>query len=257
MLASFLQTNGGTVSVRHLNDRLSTKSMFTFLTSKSRILLADPCPDTVESTACLLKLWGFDVRAVGTGRAVCEAARDYRPNAVLLEIGLPGIDGWQVARQLRCLRLQRPPLLVAVTVCSSTRDKILSREAGFDCHFVKPVSPDTLRAWLITHCGMQGGQMTRNFKQIAMSRSRDVVDIASEDSFPASDPPSWTPVVRAGGPRRNSPQAPAGNYASVQSLACLDASLSARSTTPAQPGNVSGQKSGLVIASGLPNQEKK
>ena len=122
-----------------------------------RVLLADPCRDTVESLAWLLHLWGYEVYTAATGPAALEAARVCLPGAILMEIGLPELDGWQVARRLRPPGGGPAPLLVAVTGYGSKRDRALSREAGFDCHLVKPVRPEVVRACLVANCGRAGG----------------------------------------------------------------------------------------------------
>jgi CheY-like chemotaxis protein len=123
----------------------------------TRVLLADPCRDTVESLAWLLDLWGYDVLTAATGPAALESALAFRPDAVLMEIRLPELDGWQVARELRHGCGESAPLLVAVTVYGSERDRTRTREAGFDCHLVKPACPEVVREWLVTHCGHVGG----------------------------------------------------------------------------------------------------
>ena len=118
--------------------------------SVGRVLLADPCRDTVETLTWLLELWGYDVLTAATGPAALTAARAGRPDAVLMEIGLPQLDGWQVARRLREEGGRPLPLLVAVSGYGSERERARSREAGFDGHLVKPVSPDVIRTWLAT-----------------------------------------------------------------------------------------------------------
>jgi CheY-like chemotaxis protein len=115
-----------------------------------RVLLADPCPDTVESTACILRLWGHDVRGTESGPEALEVARTYRPDVVLMEIGLPGMDGYEVAEQLRKQEGIPHPLLVAVTGYGNEQYRQRAREAGFDCFLVKPVDPDVLRKLLAT-----------------------------------------------------------------------------------------------------------
>jgi CheY-like chemotaxis protein len=102
-------------------------------------------------------LWGYDVLSAATGPAVLKSALAFRPDVVLMEIGLPELDGWQVARELRDGCGESAPLLVAVTVYGSERDRTRSREAGFDCHLVKPVCPVVMRAWLVANCGHVGG----------------------------------------------------------------------------------------------------
>ena len=115
-----------------------------------RVLVADPCADTVESTAWLLRLWGHDVRGAGSGPEALEVARAYRPDAVLMEIGLPGLDGCEVARRLRQQDQARRPLLVAVTGYGRERDRQRTRAAGFDRHLLKPVDPEVLQDLLAT-----------------------------------------------------------------------------------------------------------
>lgn len=116
-----------------------------------RVLLADPCGDTVATTAWLLRLWGHAVRGVRTGRDVLEVARAYRPDAILMEIALPGLDGYEVARRLRQQAVGPEVLLVAVSGYGDQKHRRRSREAGFDCHLVKPVEPEVLQTLLATN----------------------------------------------------------------------------------------------------------
>ena len=115
--------------------------------SAGRVLLADPCPDTVESTALLLGLWGYQVWGVGTGPDALEAVGAVKPDAVVMEVALPELNGWEVAARLRRLRGRRI-LLLALTGLGGTQAQARSREAGFDGHLLKPAEPEALRAWL-------------------------------------------------------------------------------------------------------------
>src|SRR4051812_5348725 len=121
-----------------------------------RVLVADPHADTVESTALLLRLWGHDVRCASSGTEALEAALTYRPDAVLMEMGLPGMDGCEVARRLRRREGAPQALLVAVTGYGGERHRRLTREAGFDLHLVKPACPYALRE-LLAACKRQTG----------------------------------------------------------------------------------------------------
>jgi two-component system, chemotaxis family, CheB/CheR fusion protein len=123
-----------------------------------RVLIADPCADTVESTAWLLRAWGHDVRGAGSGPEALEVARAYRPDTILMELGLPGLDGCEVARLLRQQDAHPEVLLVAVTGYGDEKNRRRSLEAGFDCHLVKPVEPDVLQNLLATSRRESGGK---------------------------------------------------------------------------------------------------
>jgi CheY-like chemotaxis protein len=113
-----------------------------------RVLVVDDCPDTRNSFRVLLNIWGHDVREAADGPAALEAADAFLPEVVLLDLGLPGMDGCELARRL----LRRPhlgrPRLVAVTGYSRDSDIARAREAGFDLLLAKPVDPERLRLLL-------------------------------------------------------------------------------------------------------------
>ncbi len=109
-----------------------------------RILVVDDNKDSAESIAMLLRLWGHDVRTALDGKTALETAQAFRPQVVLLDIGLPNVDGYQVAKQLRQDYGQDGLLLVAVTGYGQREDRRRSAEAGFDRHLVKPVNPADL-----------------------------------------------------------------------------------------------------------------
>ena len=112
------------------------------------MLVVDDNVDAAESVATWLQLAGHDVRTAYDGSTALEAAVAFRPTIVLLDIGLPVMDGHEVARRLR----QTPELenvwLIALTGYGRTADKQLSQEAGFDHHLVKPADPQKLRTML-------------------------------------------------------------------------------------------------------------
>ncbi len=97
--------------------------------------------DTAESLALLLRLRGHDVETAHDGLAALKKAGSFHPEVVLLDIGLPGLDGYQVAGRLRRRRRTAKALLVALTGYGQEEDQRLSREAGFDHHLTKPVDP--------------------------------------------------------------------------------------------------------------------
>jgi CheY-like chemotaxis protein len=122
-----------------------------------RVLVADPCTDTRETTAELLRVWGYAVRTAANGPEALEAVPAYRPDVVLMELALPLLDGLQVAVRMREWAGGSAPLLVAVTGYGTQRDRARSRQAGFDCHLVKPVCPEVVRMWLAANCVPTGG----------------------------------------------------------------------------------------------------
>ena len=115
-----------------------------------RVLVVDPCSDTAASTAWLLRLWGHTVQVAHDGPAALEAARTYRPDVVLMELALPGLDGCAVAQRLRQPDHSPPALLVAVTGYGGEPYLRRCRAAGFDYHLLKPVDPQHLRGLLRT-----------------------------------------------------------------------------------------------------------
>jgi PAS domain S-box-containing protein len=103
-----------------------------------RILVVDDNVDMAQTTALLLNTLGHDVRVAYDGPQALEVAASHRPEVVLLDIGLPGMDGYVVAKELRQRGLEKS-LLVAVSGYGQEEDRRRSREAGFDHHLMKPV----------------------------------------------------------------------------------------------------------------------
>jgi CheY-like chemotaxis protein len=112
------------------------------------ILLVEPDADTADSTALLLRLHGHRVLLAPDGPCALQEARDHPPDVIVLEIHLPGLDGWQLAGQfLREVNGKRP-FLIALTGCGEEADRRRSEEAGIDLHLAKPADPDYLRRLL-------------------------------------------------------------------------------------------------------------
>lgn len=113
-----------------------------------RVLVVDDNVDAATTAAELLRLLGHQVEVAHDGGEALEKARQLRPETMLLDIGLPDIDGYEVARRVRA-EIQSgtlPPMrLIALTGWGQDRDKLLSAEAGFDLHWVKPVGIEQLR----------------------------------------------------------------------------------------------------------------
>ncbi|MBI3946035.1 MAG: response regulator [Armatimonadetes bacterium] len=112
---------------------------------RRRILLVDDNADMAGMLAGLLELEGHAVRVALSGPAALELAAASPPDVVLLDIGLPGMDGYEVARRLRALDGVAHARLVALTGYGKEQDRLRSREAGFDAHLTKPVDLDALR----------------------------------------------------------------------------------------------------------------
>jgi len=112
------------------------------------VLVVDDNLDAAEGLAMLLSLRGHQVATAHDGHQAIEAAREQRPDVVLLDIGLPRLDGFEVARRLRQEHTARPMLLVALTGYGQERDRVRAREAGFDHHLLKPVRLEMLEQLL-------------------------------------------------------------------------------------------------------------
>jgi signal transduction histidine kinase/CheY-like chemotaxis protein len=113
-----------------------------------RILIVDDSRDGGESLSVLLRVLGADVSLVHSGRAALQAVDSFRPDAVLLDIGMPGMDGYEVARRIRANSLHRGILLIALTGWGQEEDRQRSAAAGFNHHLVKPADIDQLRQLL-------------------------------------------------------------------------------------------------------------
>jgi two-component system CheB/CheR fusion protein len=106
---------------------------------QARVLVVDDNVDLARGLARLLKLLGHEVQMVHDGPSALEAARAFRPVVVLLDIGLPGLDGYEVARRLRREDWGRDAQIIAITGYGQEDDRRRSTEAGCDHHLVKPI----------------------------------------------------------------------------------------------------------------------
>jgi DNA-binding response OmpR family regulator len=114
-----------------------------------RVLVVDDNRDTAETMAILLKLWGHEAFTARDGWAAVNAVDHFRPDVVLLDIGLPGLDGYEVARQLR-QGGGKQPVIICVSGHGRAEDRRQSRAAGCDHHLIKPADPDELQCLLQT-----------------------------------------------------------------------------------------------------------
>ncbi|RPH56941.1 response regulator [bacterium] len=109
-----------------------------------RVLVVDDNVDMVESLALLLRLRGHEVEVAYDGPGALKTASSFHPEVVLLDIGLPGLDGYQVASRLRQRRRAARVLLVALTGYGQEEDQLRALEAGFDHHLTKPIDPQVI-----------------------------------------------------------------------------------------------------------------
>jgi len=113
-----------------------------------RILVVDDHQDSTDSLALFLRLRGHEVRTAHDGPSALDEIERYRPDVVFLDLGLPGMSGYDVARRVRMMDELGPLRLVALTGYGTDGDRRKTREAGFDVHLAKPVDPRALDALL-------------------------------------------------------------------------------------------------------------
>ena len=115
-----------------------------------RILVVDDNHDSADSLGLLLKLVGNEVRIVHDGQDAVDTANEFQPRVVLLDIGLPTLNGYEAARKIREQPSGKQAVMIAVTGWGEAVDRQRSKQAGFDHHLVKPVDFDALTALLAT-----------------------------------------------------------------------------------------------------------
>jgi CheY-like chemotaxis protein len=113
-----------------------------------RVLVVDDNPDAAESLAAILRLHGHQATVAWNGEEALAAARRVRPDVVLLDLGMPVLNGFQAARRLRDDPEFGSPVLMAVTAWGTDEDRRRTREAGFAHHLVKPADPAEVLALL-------------------------------------------------------------------------------------------------------------
>lgn len=112
-----------------------------------RVLIVDDNPDAVHSFTALVRLLGHNVEFAVNGSVAMDVARRFRPDIVFLDLGLPGLDGYEVARRLR-EELAGQVRIIAVTAYGADQDREASRQAGCEQHLVKPVDPQFIASFL-------------------------------------------------------------------------------------------------------------
>jgi CheY-like chemotaxis protein len=121
---------------------------------RRRVLIADDNFDSASSLSLMLQVMGNEVRVAHDGVEALAVAESFHPDAVLLDIGMPGLNGYEVCRKLRERPATSKAMIVALTGWGQEEDRRRSREFGFDQHLVKPVEPSTLEALLTS--GLRG-----------------------------------------------------------------------------------------------------
>jgi two-component system, chemotaxis family, CheB/CheR fusion protein len=114
-------------------------------TQTARVLVVDDNVDVADMTVMLLQLAGHEAKAAYSGQSALETATEYKPDVVLLDIGMPGMNGYEVARQLRREPQTKDVRVIAMTGYGQDSDRLRSQEAGCDHHLVKPVDPQKLQ----------------------------------------------------------------------------------------------------------------
>lgn len=112
---------------------------------KRRVLVVDDHPDTTEVLAVLLGLLGFETRCAARGRDVLQCAREFDPELILLDIGLPDINGFEVVHALRADARLAARVIVAVSGWSRPQDLARAKRTGFDDYLIKPIDLGKLR----------------------------------------------------------------------------------------------------------------
>jgi CheY-like chemotaxis protein len=106
---------------------------------RPRVLVVDDNPAIVRTSAVLLQYAGFEVRTASNGHDALKIAREFQPQIVLLDLGLPGLDGYELARRFRADITLQMITLIAITAYGTEEDRHRAKMAGFDHHLVKPV----------------------------------------------------------------------------------------------------------------------
>jgi CheY-like chemotaxis protein len=112
------------------------------------VLIVEDDADTADSLAMLLRLYAHHVEIARDGAMALQAVLETQPDVVLLDIGLPELNGWQLAKAIRYHTVGKRPFLIAISGYGMQADQVRSREAGIDLHLVKPVEPEVLEQLL-------------------------------------------------------------------------------------------------------------
>jgi len=129
--------------------------------TRSRIVIVEDSRDAREMLRVLLGLSSHEVYEADDGPSAVEIIRATEPDVALVDVGLPGFDGYEVARRVRAMREPKDVFLVALTGYGQPEDKAAALEAGFDMHIVKPIDQNHLRA-VIAEVQRRRGENSRH-----------------------------------------------------------------------------------------------
>jgi PAS domain S-box-containing protein len=123
----------------------------------ARVLVVEDNDDGREMLVTLLEMLGYETASAGDGPRALEAAERFKPDIVLLDLGLPLMDGFEVCRRMRVMPEVRGATIVALTGWGAEKDRQRTAEAGFDAHLTKPVEPQVLQECLAKYVGERAG----------------------------------------------------------------------------------------------------
>ena len=129
---------------------LSGRAMPSMTRTSQRVLVVDDNKDAADTLGMLLKMLGAEVAVAHDGLAALQTVNTHRPTVVFLDLSMPGLDGYEVARRIRRLPEARNTMLVALSGWGQDRDRRQAEAAGFDCHLVKPAEFAAVQALLQT-----------------------------------------------------------------------------------------------------------
>jgi CheY-like chemotaxis protein len=127
-----------------------------------RVMVVDDNRDAADSLGMLLEFLGAEVKVVHDGAAALDQLAAFRPSLVLTDLGMPGLDGYEVARRIRERSTGVEVMLIALTGWGQEEDRRRSRDAGFDDHLIKPAEIDTLQALLLSVADRENKRRAQN-----------------------------------------------------------------------------------------------
>ena len=139
--------------VTHGDEETAIRPSGAVVVEGRRVLVVDDNIDAAESIAVFLRLEGHEVRTVSDGPQAVAIAQVFAPHVAVIDIGLPGMNGYEVARRVRLKGAESPALLIALTGYGQKEDRARSEEAGFDHHFVKPADPRLIQSAIAASSG--------------------------------------------------------------------------------------------------------